>query len=103
MKVYLAPIFQPLLTNVLLTEVLSSGLCHDFRPDEPVCLPVETSFNHPLQNTGRFSHQLGLKVAIYHRWLARERDHVYPAAHCVIDVAQNGFMVPDDGELELRI
>mgnify|MGYP001292083093 CR=1 FL=1 len=50
--------------EVLLVEVVLRCRSHDFWPGEPVCLPVETAIDHPLQDLRPFRFQLLLELTI---------------------------------------
>src|SRR5476649_496270 len=69
---------------------------------QAVGLPIETAFDHPLQDSSRFAEQLLLEIHIRRLRLQNERDDIEPALGGIVHVVKGRSVVADDHQLELR-
>ena len=95
---------DPLAYCVFRFEVFIGRDRDGFGSGEPLCLPVQTAVDCPLEDARPFGLQLigEIEIAFLGGDTDQEWDEVQPAPDSFIDVADPGLVVACDEQLELR-
>src|SRR4051812_12399136 len=94
---------EPKPDRVLVGEVLRRGVRDGGRRSESHALPLQAAMNRPGENTRSFGLEALRQVLIGLERFIGEWDEVQASPHGVINIANAGAVITDDGQLEGRL